>query len=116
MLKEMSLEEICKMLLTTSNEKDLELVNLAEDLSYYNYRDLIIATVDSYGGEGRGDDYYKVYSIKSTENPTDVVNIKFSGSYTSYDGVYWENCTLVEPVKYTVIRYDAINNESVSIY
>jgi hypothetical protein len=60
--------------------------------------------VDSYGGEGEGEQYYRIYYFKK-EN----LYIKASSYYTSYDGVDWKyNCDLryVAPITKTITVYE----------
>lgn len=58
--------------------------------------------VDSYGGEGQGDTYYKVFKFESGDK---VAHIKFDGYYSSYEGSEYEQAFLVEPKEVTVIEY-----------
>ena len=65
--------------------------------------DLILNTVDSYGGEGQGETYYSVVKI-TREDGSDETFMKTEGFYTSYDGVdfyggFDKCCFLVEPVQ-----------------
>lgn len=59
-----------------------------------------LALVDEYGGEGKGDEYWVVFSITSD----DVTRyFKKSGSYQSYAGAEWDgDLELVTP-KETVV-------------
>lgn len=57
--------------------------------------------VDSYGGEGKGEDYYFVLHHK----PTDEY-IKFEGWYTSYDGCGIDKVYIVKPVERLVTFYE----------
>lgn len=58
-------------------------------------------SVDGYGGEGKGDKYWGVFSLTKDGK---TVYVMMSGSYASYDGpdldsTYW---TIVEPYEKTV--------------
>lgn len=53
-------------------------------------------SVDSYGGEGKGDEYYTVYYF-----PNAGIFIKFKGYYQSYDGATYTNMYMVEPKEVT---------------
>lgn len=57
---------------------------------------------DSYGGEGQGDTYYKVFKFESGDK---VAHIKFDGYYSSYEGSEYRQAFLVEPKEVTVIEY-----------
>jgi len=58
--------------------------------------------VDSFGGEGQGETYWSVY--KFTKG-TEVVYVKFNGSYYSYDGADYDEFFFVEPKEVTRIEY-----------
>ena len=58
--------------------------------------------VDSYGGEGQGDTYYKVFKFESGDK---AAHIKFDGYYSSYEGSEYRQAFLVEPKEVTVIEY-----------
>lgn len=57
---------------------------------------------DNYGGEGCGDDYWSVYSFSKD---TEIVYVKFDGSYASYDGSTFDQWYFVEPRQVTVTKY-----------
>ena len=57
---------------------------------------------DSQGGEGQGDEYWSVY--KFTKN-SESVFVKFDGSYSSYDGSYYEDWYFVESKMVEVCRF-----------
>lgn len=75
----------------------------------YTYLDLSGTTitsfeeVDSYGGEGKGEDYWIVYKFVSVNN--EVAYVKFNGYYYSYDGANYNNWFFVEPKQVMVTRY-----------
>ena len=58
--------------------------------------------VDSYGGEGQGEEYWSVY--KFTRNGV-TVHIKFNGSYASYSGSYYDDMYMVEPREVTLTKF-----------
>lgn len=60
-----------------------------------------LVSVDGYGGEGRGDDYWGVFSLSKNG---ETVYVMLSGSYVSYDGADLDNMhwTIVEPYEKTV--------------
>jgi len=61
--------------------------------------------VDSYGGEGMGDEYWSVY--KFTDNNTgEEVYVKFDGWYASYEGATYGNCFVVQPKEKTITVYE----------
>jgi len=65
--------------------------------------------VESFGGEGMGDDYYVVRRFTSLSNKEDFY-VKKSASYNSYEGCYWEygEESLVEPIEIAVIVYEEV--------
>lgn len=62
--------------------------------------------VDSYGGEGKGETWYKVFHFIQHD-----VYIRVNGYYTSYDGTDfydgWGCCSEVKPVTKTITVYQA---------
>ena len=56
--------------------------------------------VDSYGGEGMGEDYWVVWYF-----PTADIYVKFHGWYQSYQGSEYEGMYLVEPREVLVTQY-----------
>lgn len=63
-----------------------------------------IKLVDSYGGEGEGERYYKVFHFEKHD-----IYIKFEGFYTSYDGVNYFETRIgkeVFPAQKTITVYD----------
>jgi hypothetical protein len=60
--------------------------------------------VDSYGGEGKGDNYYKIWYFPSQE-----VYLKFDGYYNSYDGAQFTGTYEVLPKEKTITVYEYIN-------
>lgn len=57
-------------------------------------------TVDSYGGEGMGEDYWVVWYF-----PVADIHVKFHGWYQSYEGSEYEGMYLVEPREVVVTQY-----------
>ena len=57
-------------------------------------------TLDSYGGEGKGDEYWVVFQVGEKIYRVD-------GYYSSWEGVNWESAEPyeVKPVEVTVIEY-----------
>ena len=74
-----------------------ELAKFAASLDLTDFK-----MVDSYGGEGQGDTYYKVFKFESGDK---VAHIKFDGYYSSYEGSEYQQAFLVEPKEVTVIEY-----------
>jgi len=58
--------------------------------------------MDSFGGEGEGEMYWVVYKFTKE---TEVVYVKFSGSYYSYSGSDYDEFFFVEPKEVTRIEY-----------
>lgn len=61
-----------------------------EDLGVFKVR-----RIDSYGGEGQGNDYWMVLEIEFSDR---VKCFELSGYYASYDGGYYEDIKEVKPV------------------
>ena len=62
-------------------------------------------SVDSYGGEDRGSDFYSVMLIRNPDNHGEQYYIKFQGWYTSYNGADYDNWSFVEPKQKTITVY-----------
>ena len=62
-----------------------------------------IECVDSYGGEGQGENYYSVYKV--TDPSGNYCFVKFNGSYYSYDGANYDRYFQVIGKKVEVIQY-----------
>ena len=58
--------------------------------------------VDNYGGEGEGEDYWSVYKFT---HGTDIVYVKFSGSYYSYSGSDYDEWSFVVPKAVEVTQF-----------
>jgi hypothetical protein len=68
-------------------------------------RGVTFKQVDSYGGEGMGDDYWLVY--KFTDITTkETVSIKFDGYYASYVGSSYHDRFEVVPKEVTVTKWE----------
>lgn len=59
--------------------------------------------IDSYGGEGQGEEYWGVYSFKHTQ---EIVYVKAYGSYSSYCGSEYEGWHFVTPREKTITVYE----------
>ena len=62
-------------------------------------------SVDSYGGEGQGSDFYSVILIRNPVNHDEQYHIKFQGWYASYAGAEYEGWSFVEPKQKTITVY-----------
>lgn len=62
-----------------------------------------VECVDSYGGEGEGDDYYSVYRFFEHD-----VFIKFQGWYQSFNGSEYDHMLEVRPKEVTITKYVAV--------
>lgn len=58
--------------------------------------------VDKHGGEGEGEDYWSVYKFT---HGTDIVYVKFSGSYQSYSGSDYDEWFFVVPKAVEVTQF-----------
>lgn len=59
--------------------------------------------VDSYGGEGCGDNFYTVIQIQDDE---EEIFVKLQGWYSSYNGVEYESWKFVQPKQKTITVYE----------
>lgn len=57
--------------------------------------------LDSYGGEGKGDDYWLVFYLKQHN-----IYIKLDGYYQSYDGGYYTSMYEVKPKQVMMTIYE----------
>lgn len=64
--------------------------------------DYLLTQEENYGGEGQGDDYWVVFSIKKEG---DEKYFKWDGWYASHDGGYLENLYEVTPTVVEVIQW-----------
>lgn len=78
---------------------DLEFVEKIKELGP-------VKNVGSYGGEGRGDEYWEVYHFINHD-----VYIKFDGFYQSYEGSEYEEMFEVKPVEVTKTEYQCVKND-----
>lgn len=63
---------------------------------------LTVDFVDSFGGEGQGNDYWSVYSFTDGDN---VVYVQFDGWYASYNGSEYSEWFFVEPKQVVVTKF-----------
>lgn len=78
------------------------------DLSgYYSWKNMNVSfkLLDEYGGEGMGDEYWKVYEF-TDNNSGEVVLVKFDGWYASYEGAEFTDMSVVQPVQKVVTVYE----------
>ena len=99
-----------KMSVKEELEKLVATEGVAQDFFYWNYdQDLFNSAgfefklVEDHGGEGQGEDYWRVYSFKKGE---ETHLIKFYGWYASYVGSEYEGWKFVKPVQRMVTFYD----------
>lgn len=64
-----------------------------------------VEEVQQRGGEGEGDDYWRVYKIETQDKD---LYVKFDGRYTSYDGAEYTSWFFVVPKEVVVIQYEAV--------
>lgn len=89
-------------------ESDSDVINqffwsdAGEDNESFTEANVKFELVDSYGGEGQGEDYWSVY--KFTDG-TDEVFVQFDGWYQSYSGCEFNKCFFVKPREVMVTQY-----------
>jgi len=81
---------------TKEDDEEDTSVKTAEEQS------ITYAYVDSYGGEGQGDEYWSVYEFTLDE---EKVYVKFNGYYQSYNGSEYDAYFFVEPKEKVVTEY-----------
>jgi len=89
------------------NEEDLTQRNSDFDLEYPTSESekYEIETVDSYGWEGQGEEYWFINKITNTETK-EVIYVKFSATYNSWDNNQWDSeFDIVEPKEVMVTQY-----------
>lgn len=97
-------ESTCRLLFNEELTPD----SLEErDEDFDNEYSLDFGCTDSYGGEGMGDDYWKVYCFTDGEG---TVHVKFDGYYQSYNGAEYNEWFFVEPKEVTVTRYSKVES------
>tara|TARA_R110000868_G_scaffold76573_6_gene220170 strand:- start:6050 stop:6442 length:393 start_codon:yes stop_codon:yes gene_type:complete len=65
----------------------------------------VVTQVDSHGGEGEGEDWWRVYHFE-----THGIYVQVEGFYQSYNGTEfwngWESCSEVSPKQKTITVYE----------
>lgn len=73
---------------------DVEWYEVCDRNKWVELPDFDFRTVESYGGEGQGDDYWFVIEVQFEDQ---IKHFKISGYYASYDGGYYDTLTEVKP-------------------
>ena len=74
----------------------------------FDYGGFNIILEDEFGGEGQGDDIWKVFKIEDMETK-EKTYFKVRGYYDSWNGTDWDGTiTLAKPVEVTVIQWEDI--------
>lgn len=72
----------------------------------YKEEILLVTTVEEYGGEGQGDDYWMVCKVENKDGSL-IGYLKWDGWYASYDGGYLEDDPFwVEPKEKVVTVWE----------
>lgn len=91
-------------------EFEINLLFYSEDeIQYRNFENdnyVVESEVDYYGGEGQGDEYWKISRILDKKTG-ETFFIKFEGFYNSWNGTDWSenNWNIVKPVEVKVIQW-----------
>lgn len=90
-----------------NSEFDFEISKYSTDeelaaIALLEMQQIKVVNVDSYGGEGEGEDYWSVYKFS---RGTEDVYIKFDGSYQSYDGSTYDEWYFVTAKPVVVTQY-----------
>lgn len=67
--------------------------------------EVTITCIETYGGEGQGEDYWAVVSI---EQEGDTIYVRRNGWYASYHGREWNDYEQVKPVEKTVVFWESM--------
>jgi hypothetical protein len=65
-----------------------------------------VEVLDSFGGEGQGDDYWRVYKLELEDGTSTI--IRRNGWYASYEGSSWDNFEEVKPVQVMVTQWESV--------
>lgn len=65
--------------------------------------------VASFGGEGKGDEFWCVYEFARNTIDDPIYYVKFDSSYSLYDGVHFNSWYFVEPHDVTTTEYFPIS-------
>ena len=68
--------------------------------------EIVVEYIESFGGEGSGDDYWTVYKISDA---TETTYIRFQGWYASYHGAEFTETQEVKPIQVTVTQYELVS-------
>lgn len=85
-----------------SAEDGLIIEEVQSDFGELIGKGITFENVDSYGGEGKGEDYWSVYKF-TLDN--EVCWIRFDGWYSSYNGGEYSKFSFVKPKEVVVTRY-----------
>ena len=104
----LSADEINEIYNSFDGENDNDIDHFYKtEMQYWNEENdkyKIESEVDYHGGEGEGEDFWKITRILNKET-NEACYIKFYGYYDSWDGVEWEGWNLVKPKKVEVIEF-----------
>lgn len=102
---------------TTQEVKEMFKIEFGVDMECYNKYDIqysnyendnykVKSEIDSYGGEGQGEERWNISRILDKKT-NEVFFIRFDGYYTSWDGTDWsENYwTIVVPKEVKVVQW-----------
>lgn len=98
-------KQACKYLIHEYNASRVEL--LTEFHTELVSNDINLSIVDSYGGEGEGEQYWAVYEFSLRD---ETVYVQFDGFYSSYNGAEFQEWFFVEPLPVQKIDWVAISS------
>jgi hypothetical protein len=73
---------------------DVGWYEVCDQTSWVKLPEFNFKTVESYGGEGQGDEYWFVIQVELSDR---ILHYKIEGYYQSYDGGYYESIRQVTP-------------------
>lgn len=69
----------------------------------------LVKQVDSFGGEGQGDEMWAVYEITNETTKTIACHVRVQGYYNSWNGTEWDgSLEIVEPYEVKVTRWKTV--------
>jgi hypothetical protein len=100
------LEEIKNEFYPDTNFNNRDGITFARLISEKNSKKYSVKQIDSHGGEGFGNNYWKVFKVEVLET-SEIIYLKFEGEFNSWEGVEWSDvATLVTPKQKIVTFYE----------
>ena len=111
----MNINDLKKNIIDFLNADGITCDSLMLDDSTKEFNDFVeslgvnFSTVDSYGGEGRGDEYWTVIKFVKNDDDKSFMNIRFNGWYASYVGAEYIDFDIVEEKEIMTTIWGVVN-------